>query len=143
MYDKDIYGLKHIYDLQVGDAMLYQATGNETLKNLFEIQMIQLQLDNWINGCMGDNGSYLGNNKNSYIGGALKNFKGELEVRKLLGEREFRRARNSLKKKEIIFFDQLIEYNGGKLMKWKYLCSEKDKGLKGKIPKWFKLIDRG
>lgn len=75
MYDKDIYGLKHIYDLQVGDAMLYQATGNETLKNLFEIQMIQLQLDNWINGCMGDNGSYLGNNKNSYIGGALKNFK--------------------------------------------------------------------
>lgn len=65
MHDKDIYGLKHIYDLQVGGCYVKIFCTKRPVLRLYEIQMIQLQLDNWINGCMGDNGSYLGNNKNS------------------------------------------------------------------------------
>lgn len=130
LYDKGIYNVKHIYDLQI-----------EMLCKNF-----QLQYDNWINKCIGDNGSYLEYHKNSYIADAIKllseekikicehdtiNNKnehlirgGKIEIRTILGNKEYKKALPSLKNKGILFLDQLLEYDGKKLLKWKHLCNE-------------------
>lgn len=41
----------------------------------------------------------------------------------------------------MLFLDQLIEHDGKKLLKWKHLCNECQTSTKGKIPRWFKLIE--
>lgn len=46
IYEKEIYGLKTIYDLQLESLsknIIYQANGNEKLRRLFKIKMMQEQ----------------------------------------------------------------------------------------------------
>lgn len=57
IFDKDIYGAKHIYDLQlemICKNLLYQANGNEKLKKLFKIKMSQEQKKIWTSKCPGE-----------------------------------------------------------------------------------------
>lgn len=45
IYDKDLYGIKSIYDLQlksISKNILYLANGNEELNKIFKIQMRKL-----------------------------------------------------------------------------------------------------
>lgn len=43
--------------------------------------------------------------------------------------------------KGILFLEQLLEADHERLMKWKHFCAENEINFKGKIPKWFKLIE--
>lgn len=57
IYEKDILGVKHIYDLQMEmlcKNLLYQANGNDKLKLLFSIKMIQEQKYIWTSRCPGE-----------------------------------------------------------------------------------------
>ncbi|PKY32898.1 hypothetical protein RhiirB3_451408 [Rhizophagus irregularis] len=50
IYEKEIYGLKTIYDLQlesISKNIIYQANGNEKLRRLFKIKMMQEQKRIW------------------------------------------------------------------------------------------------
>lgn len=54
IYDKDLYGVKDLYSLQMKSLsknLMYMANGNEDLKLLFQIQMKQLQQQNWSPFC--------------------------------------------------------------------------------------------
>lgn len=57
IYEKDILGAKHIYDLQMEmlcKNLLYQANGNDKLKLLFMIKMAQKQKNIWTSKCPGE-----------------------------------------------------------------------------------------
>ncbi|PKY48522.1 hypothetical protein RhiirA4_464147 [Rhizophagus irregularis] len=43
--------------------------------------------------------------------------------------------------KGILFLEQLLEADHERLRKWKHFCTENEINFKGKIPKWFKLIE--
>ncbi|PKC55112.1 hypothetical protein RhiirA1_476150 [Rhizophagus irregularis] len=50
IYDKDIYGIKDIYNLQlecISKNIMYLANGNEELNKIFKIQMRKLQQKYW------------------------------------------------------------------------------------------------
>ncbi|GBC08297.1 hypothetical protein RclHR1_00800024 [Rhizophagus clarus] len=57
LYDKDIYGLKNIYDLQIESLcknLLYEANDNDRIKTIFKIKMIQEQNQIWTASCIGN-----------------------------------------------------------------------------------------
>src|SRR5437773_957783 len=164
VYVKDIIGLKNIYDLQIENLsknLLYQANGNKDLKKIFKIKLYQAQNERWIAGCMGDNAYSIKCNTNNYIIDALKVLGdegihiceheikiensdheikgGNIEIRSILSEKEYIIARESCKKRKLLFLEQLLEEDNKRLLKWKHLCMEQGSNIKGKIPKWFKI----
>uniref|UniRef100_U9UKR7 Reverse transcriptase domain-containing protein n=1 Tax=Rhizophagus irregularis (strain DAOM 181602 / DAOM 197198 / MUCL 43194) TaxID=747089 RepID=U9UKR7_RHIID len=75
MYDKDLIGLKNIYDLQsemLSKNIIYYANSCSELSLLFDIQMRNLQLKYWTSYCLGEHGEVLTLGNNSYLGDALK-----------------------------------------------------------------------
>src|SRR5206468_2913411 len=68
VYDKDMMGLRNIYDLQIESLsknLLYQANGNKDLKKIFKIKLYQAQNERWIAGCIGDNAHVIKRNNNN------------------------------------------------------------------------------
>lgn len=57
IYDKDLYGLKDIYNLQLeclSKNIVYLANGNEELNSIFKIQMRSLQKYFWASLCFAE-----------------------------------------------------------------------------------------
>src|SRR5256886_9661630 len=167
IYDKEILGLKNIYDLQIENLsknLLYQANGNKDLKKIFKIKLYQTQQEKWIAGCIGDNIHTIKRNSNNYIIDALKLLKdegihicdheiknenthhgkigGNIEIREILSDKEYAGAKESCRKRELLFLEQLLEEDNRRLLKWKHLCMEQGRNIKGKIPKWFKILEK-
>ncbi|PKB94880.1 hypothetical protein RhiirA5_437856, partial [Rhizophagus irregularis] len=165
IYEKDILGAKHIYDLQMEmlcKNLLYQANGNNKLKILFKIKMIQEQKKLWTSRCPGEL-EITNYRKNNWIISALKalnnekikicnheikDFKenhrtqgGKIDLIELIEEKEFVTSAQSRQSKNIMFLEDILEADGITLLKWKHLCKEQGVNMKGKIPKWFKTLE--
>jgi hypothetical protein len=57
IYEKDLYRLKNIYDLQLESLcknLLYLANDKGRIKNIFKIKLIQEQNRIWTAGCIGN-----------------------------------------------------------------------------------------
>ncbi|EXX70820.1 hypothetical protein GLOIN_2v1770769 [Rhizophagus irregularis DAOM 181602=DAOM 197198] len=165
IYEKDILGVKYIYDLQMEmlcKNLLYQANGNNKLKILFKIKMIQEQKNFWTSRCPGEL-EITNYRKNNWIISALKalnnekikicnhetkDFKenhriqgGKIDLIELLEEKDFVTSAQSRKSKNIMFLEDILEADGITLLKWKHLCKEQVLNTKGKTPKWFKNLE--
>uniref|UniRef100_U9U7V6 Uncharacterized protein n=1 Tax=Rhizophagus irregularis (strain DAOM 181602 / DAOM 197198 / MUCL 43194) TaxID=747089 RepID=U9U7V6_RHIID len=165
IYDKDILGIKHIYDLQmemICKNLLYQANGNYKLQILFKIKMIQEQKNIWTSRCPGEI-EITNYRKNNWIISALKalnnekikicnheikDFReshrikgGKTDLIDLMECKDFITSTQSRKTKKIMFLEDILEADGITLLKWKHLCKERGKNTKGKSPKWFKKLE--
>ncbi|POG62436.1 hypothetical protein GLOIN_2v1846470 [Rhizophagus irregularis DAOM 181602=DAOM 197198] len=165
IYDKDILGIKHIYDLQmemICKNLLYQANGNYKLQILFKIKMIQEQKNIWTSRCPGEI-EITNYRKNNWIISALKalnnekikicnheikDFReshrikgGKTDLIELMERKDFITSIQSRKTKNIMFLEDILEVDGITLLKWKHLCKERGKNTKGKMPKWFKKLE--
>ncbi|GBC36383.2 hypothetical protein GLOIN_2v1824527 [Rhizophagus irregularis DAOM 181602=DAOM 197198] len=165
IYDKDILGIKHIYDLQmemICKNLLYQANGNYKLQILFKIKMIQEQKNIWTSRCPGEL-EIINYRKNNWIISALKalnnekiklcnheikDFReshrikgGKTDLIELMERKDFITSIQSRKTKNIMFLEDILEVDGITLLKWKHLCKERGKNTKGKMPKWFKKLE--
>ncbi|PKC71319.1 hypothetical protein RhiirA1_390634 [Rhizophagus irregularis] len=65
-----------------------------------------------------------------------------LEIIGYLTKKEIKLSAMSRRKKGIIFLSQLLERDNVHLMKWKHFIMKKGLNLKGKIPGWFKKMER-
>jgi hypothetical protein len=147
MYDKDLFGLKNIYDLQLEilcKNILYQANGNTKISNLFKIKIFQLQQELWLASCVGESGILMKRNKQNYIADAIALLNqenihlcdheiksntesldhrikgGKIEIWSILSEKDYTNAKISCKNKQLLFIDQLLEADNLKIMKWKH-----------------------
>ncbi|PKK62616.1 hypothetical protein RhiirC2_790109 [Rhizophagus irregularis] len=144
LHDKEIYGLKSIYDLQlesISKNIIYQSSnGNDKLKTLFKIKFLQEQKRIWTAKCPGEMEFEEYKGKHCWIRDAINLLKSEdmylcihetkdkedehrikgrgLEIIDFLTKKEIKLSANSRRKKGIIFLPQ------------------------GKIPRWFKKIER-
>ncbi|PKY55306.1 hypothetical protein RhiirA4_427411 [Rhizophagus irregularis] len=159
IYEKDILGVKHIYDLQMEmlcKNLLYQANGNNKLQTLFKIKMIQEQKKLWTSRCPGEL-KIMNYRKNNWVVSALKalnnekikicnhetkDYKenhriqgGKTDLIDLLEEKEFVTSIQSRKIKNIMFLEDILEADGITLLKWKHLCKEQGLNTKGQIQK--------
>lgn len=142
LYDKELFGLKLIYDLQrecLVKNLIYQANGNSKLKKIFKIKLIQEQQRIWTARCIGDLDSKIIRGNNCWIRDALLLLKsegisicnheikdgnelhnilgGKIEIVDLLPLDEILRSAESRKKKGVLFMKQLLESNNQFLMK--------------------------
>uniref|UniRef100_U9V813 Uncharacterized protein n=1 Tax=Rhizophagus irregularis (strain DAOM 181602 / DAOM 197198 / MUCL 43194) TaxID=747089 RepID=U9V813_RHIID len=166
IYDKDLYDVKHIYDLQLemlSKNLLYQANGNDKLKKLFKIVMSQEQKRIWTSKCPGDfNLSYKTNN--NWCIAAIKilnneNIKicdhelysninknhliegGNTDILEILDEKNIMKSAASRRNKKIMFIEDVLESDGIYMKKWKHMCKESGVSTKGKVPLWFKELE--
>ncbi|CAB5362275.1 unnamed protein product [Rhizophagus irregularis] len=166
IYDKDLYDVKHIYDLQLEmlcKNLLYQANGNDKLKKLFKIVMSQEQKRIWTSKCPGDfNLSYKTNN--NWCIAAIKIFNnenikicdhelysninknhliegGNIDILEILDEKNIMKSAASRKNKKIMFIEDVLESDGIYMKKWKHMCKELGVSTKGKVPLWFKELE--
>ncbi|PKB94488.1 hypothetical protein RhiirA5_438652 [Rhizophagus irregularis] len=168
LHDKEIYGLKSIYDLQlenISKNIIYQSSnGNDKLKILFKIKFLQEQKRIWTAKCPGEMEFEEYRGKHCWIRDAINLLKSEdmclcihetkdkedehrikgrgLEIIDFLTKKEIKLSANSRRKKGIIFLPQLLEGDSVHPMKWKHFIMEKGLNLRGKIPRWFKKIER-
>ncbi|PKC04168.1 hypothetical protein RhiirA5_449495, partial [Rhizophagus irregularis] len=165
LYDKELLGMKHIYDLQIEmlcKNLLYQANGNDKLKLIFKIKIIQEQNKIWTSKCPGEL-SITSNRKNNWILDALKilnneNIKicnhefirnqenhrikgGTIDLIDILDEKYINISASSRKTKNVMFIEDILEADGVTLLKWKHLIKEKNLNTQGRIPKWFKNVE--
>ncbi|PKC59701.1 hypothetical protein RhiirA1_469060 [Rhizophagus irregularis] len=137
IYDKDLYDVKHIYDLQLemlSKNLLYQANGNDKLKKLFKIVMSQEQKRIWTSKCPGDfNLSYKTNN--NWCIAAIKilnneNIKicdhelysninknhliegGNTDILEIIDEKNIMKSAASRRNKKIMFIEDVLESDG-------------------------------
>ncbi|PKK65711.1 hypothetical protein RhiirC2_808487, partial [Rhizophagus irregularis] len=80
------------------------------------------------------NHEILDGNENHLIKG------GNLEIIKLLPEKDILQSAESRRNKNILFLEQIIDQDQKSLMKWKHICVAQGKNTKGPIPKWYKII---
>ncbi|CAB4439657.1 unnamed protein product [Rhizophagus irregularis] len=165
LFEKDLLGLKHIYDLQMEmlyKNLLYQANGNEKLKRLFLIKISQEQKNIWTSKCPGEmqieskchhnwilaamkalneeniricNHEIKNTNERHRIKG------GRTDILEILNPKLIKNSVNSRRSKDVMFLEDLLEADGINMLKWKHLCKEKGRNTKGKIPKWFLNIE--
>ncbi|PKY51900.1 hypothetical protein RhiirA4_424850 [Rhizophagus irregularis] len=165
IYEKDLLGAKHIYDLQIEmlcKNLIYQGNGNEKLKLFFKIKLIQEQNKIWTLRCPGEI-KVTGNRKNNWIFDALKILDNEeiklcnheiigihnnhrikggtIDLLDILDKKFINTSAASRKSKDIMFIEDLLEADGINMLKWKHLIKEKGLNTKGRIPKWFKNIE--
>ncbi|RGB33433.1 hypothetical protein C1646_761733 [Rhizophagus diaphanus] len=167
LFDKDIYGLKHIYDMQlemICKNLLYQANGNKKLQKIFEIKMSQEQQRIWTSKCPGDL-KLSTNIKNNWIISAIKILNneniflcdheikeinneahmikgGKIDLIDILDHKLIIKSAKSRKNKGILFLEDLLEADGTQMLKWKHMCKELNNSSKGEIPTWFKEIEK-
>ncbi|GES80037.1 hypothetical protein GLOIN_2v1817843 [Rhizophagus clarus] len=136
LYDKDIYGLKNIYDLQIESLcknLLYEANDNDRIKTIFKIKMIQEQNQIWTASCIGNLEAKGFKTYNSWIINAINILKNK-DIMDII------KSANSRKTKKVLFLEQLLEQDNLKMLKWKHFYIENNLNTKGKIPKWFTKI---
>jgi hypothetical protein len=162
IYDKNIIGLKNIFDVQlemISKNLLYYANENSELGKVFKIKMRQMQEDYWTANCLGENGQLINFGKNNYIGDALyilkeENFTicdyeiknenndhlitiGIIKLEDIFKEKEYQHFRKSLVNKNLLYLEQCIKISEYKILKWKHLVRRNNNEIKGKIPKWY------
>ncbi|EXX78268.1 hypothetical protein RirG_016560 [Rhizophagus irregularis DAOM 197198w] len=74
IYDKDIYGVKDLYSLQLESLsknIMYMANGNEIVRAIFKIQMEQLQQEVWTPLCFAEKVSQVKFSTKRFVGDAL------------------------------------------------------------------------
>ncbi|PKY31997.1 hypothetical protein RhiirB3_449892 [Rhizophagus irregularis] len=165
IYEKDLLGAKHIYDLQIEmlcKNLNYQANGNEKLKIIFKIKMTQEENKIWTSKCPGEI-SNTSKRKNNWILDALKilnseNIKicnheiyrnkddhrikgGTIDLIDLMDTKFINISTSSRKAKNVMFIEDILETDGITFLKWKHLLKEKGMNTQGRIPKWFKSIE--
>ncbi|PKC09158.1 hypothetical protein RhiirA5_375674 [Rhizophagus irregularis] len=165
LYEKEIMGVKHIYDLQIEilcKNLLYQANGNEKLKTLFLIKISQEQKNIWTSKCPGEM-KIESKCHHNWILAAIKALNevnitlcnheikninedhrikgGRIDIVEILGKKYIKNSAISRRNKDIMFLEDLLEADGINMLKWKHLCKEKGLNTKGKTPKWFKDIE--
>ncbi|RGB25616.1 hypothetical protein C1646_771493 [Rhizophagus diaphanus] len=166
LFDKDLYGVKHIYDMQlemICKNLLYQANGNIKLKNLFKIKMLQEQKRIWTSKCLGDL-KLSTTTKNNWIISAIRILNteniflcdheltkekdtymitgGKIDLIDLLEKKTFIKSASSRKNKRILFLENLLEADSSFMLKWKHMCKELGMNTKGRVPSWFKEIEK-
>ncbi|GBC00335.1 hypothetical protein RclHR1_38140001, partial [Rhizophagus clarus] len=165
LYDKDIYGLKHIYNLQIENLsknIIYMMNDKGRLKEIMELKMIQEQNKIWTRQCIGNLNSKSFRRQNSWIINAINLLKkeklsickheyndkfiyhciegGTTEIIDFLTDNEIEKSSSSRKKRGVIFIEQILEQNQEKILKWKHFCKINNLSTKGKIPFWFTKI---
>jgi hypothetical protein len=161
IYEKDILGVKHIYDLQMEmlcKNLFYQANGNDKLKLLFMIKMAQKQKNIWTSKCLENN------RNNNWILDALKTLnneniklcnheinnnkgnhrikEGKIDLIDLIKKKYISTSARSMKAKDVMLLEDILEVDRITLLKWKHLCKKKGVNTKGKVPKWFSDLER-
>ena len=71
----------------------------------------------------------------------FKKIQGEQHLQTIFKE-DFRRYKDQLKKKQIYTLDQIASSDGSKLLEWKQLPSKNNITLRGKIPGWFRELEK-
>ncbi|GBB96288.1 hypothetical protein RclHR1_02720003 [Rhizophagus clarus] len=165
LYDKDIYGLKHIYNLQIENLsknIIYMMNDKGRLKEIMELKMIQEQNKIWTRQCIGNLNCKSFRRQNSWLINAIDLLKkekisickhkyndkfihhcingGTSEIIDLLTDNEIEKSSSSRKKRGVIFIEQILEENQEKILKWKHFCKLNNLLTKGKIPFWFTKI---
>ncbi|GES87658.1 hypothetical protein GLOIN_2v1824527 [Rhizophagus clarus] len=165
LHDKDIYGLKHIYNLQIENLsknIIYMMNDKGQLKEIMELKMIQEQNKIWTRQCIGNLNSKSFRRQNSWIINAINLLKkeklsickheyndkfiyhciegGTSEIIDFLTDNEIEKSSSSRKKRGVIFIEQILEENQEKILKWKHFCKINNLSTKGKIPFWFTKI---
>ncbi|GES91180.1 hypothetical protein GLOIN_2v1771092 [Rhizophagus clarus] len=125
LYDKNIYGLKHIYNLQIKNLtknIIYIMNDKGRLKEIMELKMIQEQNKIWTRQCIGNLNSISFRRQNSWLINAIDLLKkekisickheyndrfihhciegGMIEIIEFLTENEIEKSSLSRKKKE-------------------------------------------
>ncbi|GES91125.1 hypothetical protein GLOIN_2v1827388 [Rhizophagus clarus] len=80
LHDKDIYGLKHIYNLQIENLsknIIYMMNDEGRLKEIMELKMIQEQNKIWTRQCIGNLNSKTFRRQNSWLINAIDLLKKE------------------------------------------------------------------
>ncbi|PKC03282.1 hypothetical protein RhiirA5_423998 [Rhizophagus irregularis] len=117
IYEKDILGAKHIYDLQMEMLYALKTLNNENIK----------LCNHEIN-----------NNKGNH---RIK--EGKIDLIDLIEKKYTLTSARLMKAKDVMLLeDILLEVDGITLLKWKHLCKEKGVNTKGKVPKWFSDLER-
>lgn len=164
IYDKDLYGVKDLYSLQLESLsknIMYMANGNEILRKIFKIQMEQLQKEVWTPLCFAEKVSKVKFPTKRYIGDALvildnKNFRlcdhenqddlfknhrikgGNILIEEVL-ENEYKFYKNRIRNCGVLYVEQLLEPHTYKMMKWTHFLKTNALSLRIE-PKWYKII---
>ncbi|GBC14593.2 hypothetical protein GLOIN_2v1779814 [Rhizophagus irregularis DAOM 181602=DAOM 197198] len=138
IYEKEIYGLKIIYDLQlesISKNIIYQANGNEKLRRLFKIKMMQGQknldckmyrrniykgVNCWIRDAInllksGDMSICIHEIVDKDVNHKIKG--GNVEVIDLMSKKEILKSAQSRRTKGVLFLEQVLESDKEHLMK--------------------------
>ncbi|RGB21467.1 hypothetical protein C1646_787641, partial [Rhizophagus diaphanus] len=164
LYDKDLYGVKNIFNLQlecVSKNIMYMANGNIDLSTIFKIQMKLLQKKFWSSYCFAEIASSDKFSTKTYIGDALIILKengfnvcnhevrndtyadhrikgGNITIEELLGS-SFSLHRTSLRNCGALFLEQLLEPYTDRLLKWSHFIRMNNLSPRFE-PKWFKIL---
>lgn len=164
IYDKDLYGVKDLYSLQLESLsknIMYMANGNEILKKIFKIQMEQLRNEMWTPLCFAEKVSDAKFSSKRYVGDALimlgnHNFRlcdhenqddlfknhrikgGNILIEDVL-EDDYKFYKNRIRKCGVLFVEQVLEPYTNKMMKWTHFLKENNLALRIE-PKWYKII---
>lgn len=138
--------------------LLYQANGNDKLKKLFLIKILQEQKNLWISKCLGETKIENKCHHNQILAAIkalneeditlynheVKNINedhrikgGRLDILEILDKKFIRSSATSRRNKDVMFLEDLLEADGINMLKWKHLCKEKGLNTKEKTPKWF------
>ena len=71
----------------------------------------------------------------------FKKIQGKQHLQTIFKE-DFRWYKDQLKKKQIYTLDQIASSDGSKLLEWKQLPSKNNISLRGKIPRWFRELEK-
>ncbi|RGB26259.1 hypothetical protein C1646_800804 [Rhizophagus diaphanus] len=164
IYDKDLYGVKNIFNLQlecISKNIMYMANGNIDLSSIFQIQMKLLQKKFWSSCCfaeiaIGDKFStktYIGDaliilkendfnicnhevRGNIYVDHRIKG--GNITIEELLGD-SFHLHRMSLRNCGTLFLEQLLEPYTDRLLKWSHFIRINNLSPRFES-KWFRIL---
>lgn len=67
---------------------------------------------------------------------------GKIDITDLISEKNIVKSASSRRAKNMMFLEDILKADGMTLMKWKHLYKEKGVNMKGKIPAWFKEIEK-
>ncbi|PKK65988.1 hypothetical protein RhiirC2_715180 [Rhizophagus irregularis] len=131
MFDKDLMGVKNIYDLQLeflSKNLLYFANHKGLLGQLFNIHLKNIQHRYWTSSCIGDQSDYINMGRNHYIADALKLLK---NANLTICDHKLINNNHHVKKGEA---------SGRKILKWTHLCKKLNMSTKGVQPQWYKEL---
>ncbi|GET67253.1 hypothetical protein GLOIN_2v1824527 [Rhizophagus irregularis DAOM 181602=DAOM 197198] len=164
IYDKDLYGVKNIYNLQlecISKNIMYMANGNENLSMIFQIQMKSLPYRFWTSQCFAEIATEDKFLTKTYIGDALiilginniricdhegrKELKinhriegGNIRIEEIL-ENSYNMHKKSLQSCGVLFVEQLMEPYTNRLLKWTHFIRYNESTPRIE-PNWFRTV---